>query len=204
MLRCDPVGVRRGRSTPLRQRLLLIIAVVPIIDACGIQASPSSIDAVTSTNRTVEADAADGNVHVDGGVEDAPSRGGRVIRPSASVVLADGCSWADLADSFSVHIQPHLSGCRSCHDSTAPPGLLKAPGPPWLVPGDGIATVKALLKLGAITVESPLQSKLLLMPLAQTDGGLPHPGGTRFGKSSSIYGDFVAFIERTSTCVTVP
>lgn len=110
------------------------------------------------------------------------------------------CDPADLAGLFGQHVRPHLTNCNACHGMTMPPDALKAPGPPWFHPSDDLAVVSFLLASGAIAFNDVLGSRLLLKPLAPSDGGLPHSGGTLFGKSDEAYADFVAFLAVAVTC----
>lgn len=129
-----------------------------------------------------------------------------VPRDDDAAVLAlkphPDCSWDRFAADFLQRVAPHLTGaCASCHDMTAEPAFLKAPGPPWLHPSDTVAVTMALAHFGTIDALQPLQSRLLLKPLDPADGGLLHTGGVLFAKSEPSYADFVGFLATSATCL---
>ncbi|GEM_PF-1743922 len=126
---------------------------------------------------------------------------GHADAANGAETVAPSCSWTQLGAAYDTYVAPHLtSACKSCHDLTLPPDVLKAPGPQWLHPADSVATVKALVDLATIDRDAPLQSRFLLKPLAPADGGMLHSGGVLFVKAAPAYDDFVAFLAVAATC----
>ncbi len=66
-----------------------------------------------------------------------------------------------------------------------------------------LASMRAILRLGLVNVDAPEQSFLLLKPLAESDGGMPHEGGDKFVKEGDAhYRSFSHWVFRYSACQT--
>jgi hypothetical protein len=128
--------------------------------------------------------------------------------PPRSTGPLGGCTEKNLTDSFQNLIFRWHSRCHGCHSKCDP----DYDAPCWLIEyydkHDASETRKAaqnsmynLLGSGAIDREEPKQSKLLLKPLAEDDGGLYHGGGDKFlGHWDASYQDFVLWLEMYSSC----
>jgi len=66
-----------------------------------------------------------------------------------------------------------------------------------------LASMRAILRRGLVNIKNPEQSFLLLKPLAESDGGMPHEGGDKFLKENdSHYRSFAHWVFRYSDCQT--
>jgi len=66
-----------------------------------------------------------------------------------------------------------------------------------------LASLNRIVSLGLIDVEDPLQSLLLLKPLAEADGGVEHGGGDKIvAGNDEAYQGFVQFLTRYAACQT--
>lgn len=108
---------------------------------------------------------------------------------------AERCELSAVIGQFEASVLPLTARCASCHDATAPPALLKAPGPPWLYPGDPAATVRAILRLGLVSARIPLASLFLLKP----SGAVEHGGGQVL-RSDCDLAPWVAFVLAAAPC----
>jgi hypothetical protein len=95
------------------------------------------------------------------------------------------------------------SRCAPCHIEGAEPSI----GAPrfFFETGDcgvaSLASLNRILGTGLIDVEEPLQSLLLLKPLAESDGGVAHGGQDKFvAQHDPAYDGFVHFLERYGAC----
>ncbi len=93
--------------------------------------------------------------------------------------------------------------CAPCHID----GAESSAGAPrfFFEQGDcGVASLASLTRIvssGLIDVADPLQSLLLLKPLAEADGGLPHGGDDKIeADNDPAYEDFVHFLNRYGAC----
>ncbi len=120
----------------------------------------------------------------------------------AKALLGD-CSEKDLAASFQQKIWKQKGRCSPCH---VPPGstqwnskvFFANTGKPAI---DALNSMYNVIGIGAINVETPDQSLLLLMPLAQSAGGLPHKGHTKLAnKNDKNYKSFLAWIKEYAAC----
>jgi len=130
---------------------------------------------------------------------DAPTSGS--LDPWCLVAPEDDqrCDLGELADRFARCIRPRTGACASCHDATAPPALLKAPGPPWLDPDDSDATVRRVLELGLISARQPTLTSLFLL---KPSGTVSHTGGVHFTLDGPDGAPWITFVEWAAPCVS--
>ena len=129
-----------------------------------------------------------------------PADGAGVDVPVQDVGNADPCDRVSLASAFETLVAPHVPGCRTCHDMTAPAAILKAPGPQWYHPTDPAATVAYLMDNALIDSRNAAQSLFLLKPLAKADGGVEHLGGDQLSADTPAYDDFRTFLDQAANC----
>lgn len=94
--------------------------------------------------------------------------------------------------------------CYPCHFSDHEGEPLDAPR--WISTGDcaigSLETMRTVVRNGYVDTTSPIQSLLLLKPLAEDAGGVEHGGGDKSHDASDpAYSDFLAWLTRYQTCV---
>ena len=151
------------------------------------------------------ADAAGGGADAvttgDAGAVDA--RGADIAGPPSDAAAPGACDLALAGARFDGSVRPYIPTCYTCHDMTAPAGLLKAPGPPWYHPEDTDAVVAFLLDNELVDPAEPSQSVFLLKPLDQPWGGTNHTGGELIFGGTVEYRGFLTFLEAAAPCVPV-
>lgn len=114
------------------------------------------------------------------------------------------CSEADLGARFETDVYVHRDRCAGCHSYGAPynqGGL----APEWLDPGEDwnavLATMYNAIGRGYLDETSPEASLLILKPLDEAVGGVPHGGGTKIDEwGSATAQGFLAFAEYWASC----
>ncbi len=118
------------------------------------------------------------------------------------------CSEADAVNAFTNYVMKWKGRCHGCH--TACEEDFEAPC--WLVYDydknvpDQVYTASLismfnLIGIGAINVEEPYQSTMLLKPLKVEYGGLPHGGGDKFADAGDeAYQDYVLWLDYYKNC----
>lgn len=137
----------------------------------------------------VDVDAAE-TVSVDGAAGD--------VTPAAPDVPADEApsDVCDLEALYELTVGTHVGRCRACHDATAPPGLLKAPGPPWLYPQSPALTINAIERRGLVDSVGWGASLFLLKPT----GAVAHGGGQLLPVGSAGATDFETWVQAAAGC----
>ncbi|HWB78814.1 MAG TPA: hypothetical protein VG755_27825 [Nannocystaceae bacterium] len=112
------------------------------------------------------------------------------------------CSDHTLEAGFAALVYSWRGRCFPCHFDNA---LGDENAPHWISEGacdiGSLTSMRNVLELGLVDVEHPEQSLLLLKPLAQSLGGLPHEGGDKFETvDDGAYQDFVAWLELYARC----
>lgn len=96
--------------------------------------------------------------------------------------------------------------CEHCHVPNAFLARSYDPPPPvWLSETDDLEgareTFANIVARGLVNTESPEESLILLKPLAENLGGVPHRGGAKFrGRDDPAFVDFLFWIERYAAC----
>lgn len=90
--------------------------------------------------------------------------------------------------------------CFPCHFDTS-----KIDAPKWITTGEcalaSLQTMHTVRERGYIDTLDPTQSRLLLKPLSEDEGGVEHGGHAKFGdKEDPAYVDFLSWIEREAQC----
>ncbi|MCA9672838.1 MAG: hypothetical protein KC503_44905 [Myxococcales bacterium] len=99
-------------------------------------------------------------------------------------------------------IRSDLDVCRDCHDATRPASSLQDPGPLWLVGNDAQRTFEQIVLRRLVDTANPLDSALLMRPLAVREGGWIHKGGDIFSRASEAYQALADFVVAAAPCVT--
>lgn len=64
-----------------------------------------------------------------------------------------------------------------------------------------LATMRGVIAAGYVNVKDPTQSLLLLKPLAESEGGVPHGGHDKFAnREDPVYVNFLQWLERYVNC----
>jgi hypothetical protein len=113
------------------------------------------------------------------------------------------CSDKTLELAFDELVYSWRGRCNPCHyDSN-----LGEPedAPRWIAIGDcelgALATMRNVIDTGLVDAEDPVNSLLLLKPLAESAGGVEHGGSDKFDdQTDSAYQDFLRWIERWAAC----
>lgn len=128
--------------------------------------------------------------------------------PPSVLTPIGGCGEDFLVKTFEKHVFFWRERCHDCHSGMVP----EFPGPPWLVQEfdytDPVATEAAALQsmynligLGAVDPIKPLQSLMLLKPLAVAAGGVEHGGGDKLEDiADPAYYEFKTWLEYYSYC----
>lgn len=136
------------------------------------------------------------------GAAASPARPGVVPTPLGS------CQEEDLAQVFEDRVYRWKKRCDHCHIVCEEDYL----APCWLdlsfedgdAAGESAASTRTmynLLGLGVVDVEDPPESLLLLKPLSEAAGGVPHGGGAKFtDRVDPTYQDFLVWIEHYAAC----
>lgn len=93
--------------------------------------------------------------------------------------------------------------CAPCHFTDNPSVTSEAPR--WIATGDcavaSLETMRNVIRNGYVDLSLPVQSLLVLKPLAESAGGVEHGGGDKFHDASDpAYADFIAWIQRYKSC----
>lgn len=95
--------------------------------------------------------------------------------------------------------------CNPCHFQEEPTATSEAPR--WLSRTGScqvasLASYQNAVESGYINDEDPLSSLLLLKPLAEADGGLPHGGHDKLQATESFYDSIRHFLRRHAECAS--
>lgn len=202
-----PHAGRPSAATPGLVRLAGVAALLSCVPACGDRGT-----ALASTDLGHPSD-------VKSDIESSPDAGGdgdimtsfdlaggdgSPADPSGPQDTSDGpgpiCDLVEAAARFDDTLRPNAPNCGTCHDMTVPPGLLKAPGPPWYHPSDASASVDYLLGNELVDPVDPAQSLFLLKPLDQASGGVQHTGGELVFGGTKAHEAFLMFLDVMAPC----
>lgn len=113
------------------------------------------------------------------------------------------CSDLTIERAFGELVYSWRGRCFPCHYD----GQRLAPenAPRWIIEGDcnigSLSTMRRVLDDGLVDLENPAQSLLLLKPLSEAAGGLPHEGSDKFfDTSDGAYQDFRTWLELIGDC----
>ena len=115
-----------------------------------------------------------------------------------------GCDSKTLEQVFKDTIFVARGRCYPCHfagTANPPPDAIQ-----WLVELDNcdasaLESMNNAISNGLVDTEDPLESLLLLKPLAKQDGGILHGGHSKITKDNDpAYANFVYFLERYAGC----
>ncbi len=116
-----------------------------------------------------------------------------------------GCSDDGLARAFYDHSFPSEGRCGHCH---SPGGAIGGIGgaPMWVADGRTLegarATIRHLFELGAVDLDNPRRSRVLLKPLTPDLGGIEHRGGSKFlSFDDPLYAGLLDWIELAASCL---
>jgi hypothetical protein len=112
------------------------------------------------------------------------------------------CTEGQLADQFERSVYSTLSGrCAGCHDPDGP--KFEEDAILWLDLRDGgaLRTMYNLVGRGALNTETVDLSLLLIKPLAEAAGGVPHGGGDKYANTDdATYVETKRWIEAYARC----
>jgi hypothetical protein len=142
----------------------------------------------------------------DGGGAFCPDEGEdpHAVLSDAGFLDPGGCTESDLEAVFRNSVYSQRGRCSPCHFNTPESGEYEAPIWIEVTPDCETAsrlTMDHVLRNGYLDLDDPTQSLLLLKPLAESNGGLPHGGGDKFDSIDDPgYQSFLHFIERLKAC----
>jgi hypothetical protein len=114
-----------------------------------------------------------------------------------------GCDDLALERLFRDTIYESRGRCFPCHFSSEPrpPEALHFIEQSGTCDSSSLQTMHNVLEAGLVNVEQPEQSLLLLKPLAEGGGGVPHGGHEKFSPGSDPgYDNFVYWLKRYAAC----
>ncbi len=139
-----------------------------------------------------------------------PCGGGQGAEPPGDVLTPLGrCTEEAVGEAFETLVYATRERCAGCHD---PQGARFQQGTMFLdqrfTPGDSgsrraaaLRTMYNLIGAGDVTVGDPSQSLLLLKPLAEEAGGVPHAGGPKFaGTDDPSYRSGLQWLQMYAAC----
>lgn len=128
------------------------------------------------------------------------------LRAGAPELDAGGCTELDLERLFRDSIYASRRRCFPCHfaaEDSAAPGALRFVEQQGTCEASSLATMRNILDAGLVKVDDPTQSLLLLKPLSDENGGVPHGGHAKFYPGSDPgYDNFLYWITRYAECET--
>lgn len=114
------------------------------------------------------------------------------------------CDIDSQARAFRDHAFPSQGRCGHCH---AVNGAIAGAGgaPTWIAARQTVdgakRTIHSLYALGAINLESPRKSRLVLKPLNEEYGGIEHAGGSKFRDTDDeLYVAMVTWVTMQAQC----
>lgn len=128
--------------------------------------------------------------------------------PSGVLTPLGSCDENAIVDAFAAKVFSWRNRCESCHQAGAPgqcnpdyngicaPSFIDAADPNTMAAN----TMYNLIGRGAVNTEDPTQSLLLLKPLADDEGGVPHLGGDKILPSEQTYQDFLEWLQLYADC----
>lgn len=113
------------------------------------------------------------------------------------------CSDLTIEKAFGELVYQWRGRCFPCHYASQTTGPQNAPR--WIEEGDcnvgSLATMRNVMHEGLVDLEDPTQSLLVLKPLAESAGGVPHEGSDKFfDTNDGAYQDFRAWVELLAAC----
>lgn len=115
-----------------------------------------------------------------------------------------GCTELALERLFRDSVYASRGRCFPCHFTTeqsAAPGALRFIEQGSSCDSSSLATMRNVLEAGLVNVSEPTQSLLLLKPLAEEGGGVPHGGHAKFFPGSDPgYDNFLYWVTRYAQC----
>jgi hypothetical protein len=114
-----------------------------------------------------------------------------------------GCSDREIEKLFRDTIYASRGRCSPCHFESEkdPPEALHFIEQSGSCDTSSLETMHAVLNSGLVDVQDPMKSLLLLKPLGEGGGGLPHGGDQKFTPGGDpAYDNFVYWLQRYATC----
>lgn len=115
-----------------------------------------------------------------------------------------GCDDLALERLFRDTVYESRGRCFPCHfarESAAAPEALHFIEQEGTCDASSLATLRNIIDAGLVDVEQPEQSLLLLKPLAEGGGGVPHGGHEKFSPGNDPgYDNFVYWLKRYAAC----
>lgn len=130
------------------------------------------------------------------------------VDAGAGTLQPVGCDVADVEALFLSQVYSLRGRCSPCHFNL--PENAQYEAPMWLEVAPDCSsgarrTLDNILNAGYIDFENPESSLLLLKPLPESLGGVPHGGGDKFdGLDDPGYRSFLDFIQHLAECTTAP
>lgn len=130
------------------------------------------------------------------------------VTTDAGLVDPGGCSRAELETVFRTTVYDQRGRCSPCHFNVAESAEYEAPL--WIEVAPDCetgarVTMDNVVRNGYVDFDEPEQSLLLLKPLAESQGGLPHGGGDKFDNQDDPgYRAFLYFVRRLADCPNSP
>jgi hypothetical protein len=115
-----------------------------------------------------------------------------------------GCGEVALEQLFRSSVYASRGRCFPCHFSSeadAAPGALRFIEQSGTCDSSSLATMRNVVQAGLVNVNNPDQSLLLLKPLSEEGGGVPHGGHAKFFPGSDPgYDNFRYWLTRYAEC----
>lgn len=115
-----------------------------------------------------------------------------------------GCSELALEQLFRDSIYTSRGRCYPCHfesEGSATAGALRFIQQSGSCDTSSLETMRNIVEAGLVDVREPMRSLLLLKPLAEEGGGVPHGGHAKFFPGSDPgYDNFVYWLTRYAEC----
>ena len=115
------------------------------------------------------------------------------------------CDSQSVEAAFRDTVFPWRDRCFPCHHDDQLKATAEAPR--WIEVGGNcetaaVSTLRNVIDRGLVDTEVPEDSLILLKPLPESDGGVPHGGGDKFhDKNDQAYQSFLSFAEYYAACV---
>lgn len=115
-----------------------------------------------------------------------------------------GCSELELERLFRNSVYASRGRCYPCHfsgDTRADPRAPRFIEQSGTCDQSSLVTMRNVINSGLVSVDGPSESLLLLKPLAESEGGVPHGGHDKFfGEEDPAYVNFLYWLSRYADC----